>query len=156
MSGLRAGEVAARAGVNVETLRYYERRGLLAEPMRTLGGHRSYDEQAVTVIRVVKAAQALGFTLDEVAGMLARRASGPAGSVAADTLADRAQAKLAEVHAGIAELRDMAESLQAAIDERCVDLISCAQTNPWARAEAAPAGRTMTDRATTDRERGNR
>ncbi|MCL2514560.1 MAG: MerR family transcriptional regulator [Microbacteriaceae bacterium] len=132
MSGLRVGEVAARAGVNVETLRYYERRGLLAEPLRTLGGHRSYDEHAVTVIRVVKAAQALGFTLDEVADMLARRAG-----AATDTLAERAQAKLADVHARIAELRDMAESLQAAIDERCVDLISCAQTNPWARADAS-------------------
>jgi DNA-binding transcriptional MerR regulator len=132
MSGLRVGEVAARAGVNVETLRYYERRGLLAEPARTLGGHRSYDEHTVTVIRVVKAAQALGFTLDEVAEMLARRAG-----AATDTLAERAQAKLAGVHARIAELRDMAESLQAAIDEHCVDLISCAQTNPWVRADAA-------------------
>jgi MerR family mercuric resistance operon transcriptional regulator len=129
MSGLRAGEVAARAGVNVQTLRYYERRGLLAEPLRTLGGHRSYDEHAVTVVRVVKAAQALGFTLDEVAGMLSRSAGGAAG-----TLADRAQEKLADVHARIEALREMAESLQAAIDERCVDLISCAQTNPWARA----------------------
>jgi MerR family transcriptional regulator, mercuric resistance operon regulatory protein len=70
MAGLRTGEVAAAAGVNLQTLRYYERRGLLAEPERTLGGHRVYPEQTVTVLRVIKAAQRLGFTLEEVAELL--------------------------------------------------------------------------------------
>ena len=59
MTGLRTGELAAAAGVNIQTLRYYERRGLLAEPQRTLGGHRLYPEDAVTVLRVIKAAQRL-------------------------------------------------------------------------------------------------
>ncbi|WP_281280939.1 MerR family DNA-binding transcriptional regulator [Actinocorallia herbida] len=58
--GLRSGELAAAAGVNAQTLRYYERRGLLAEPERTLGGHRLYPAAAVTVLRVIKAAQRLG------------------------------------------------------------------------------------------------
>ena len=62
--------MAAAAGVNIETLRYYERRGLLAEPARSPGGHRLYPPEAVTVLRVVKAAQRLGFTLDEVADLL--------------------------------------------------------------------------------------
>lgn len=62
MTGLRTGELAEAAGVNTQTLRYYERRGLLAEPRRSLGGHRLYPEQAVTVLRVIKAAQRLGFT----------------------------------------------------------------------------------------------
>ena len=57
MSGLRTLKVARAAGVNGQTLRYYERRGLLAEPYRTLGGHRLVDEQAVIVLRVIKAAQ---------------------------------------------------------------------------------------------------
>lgn len=57
--------------MNARTLRYYERRGLLAEPERTLGGHRQYPQQAVTVLRVIKAPQRLGFTLDEVADLLA-------------------------------------------------------------------------------------
>lgn len=70
MSGLRTGQVAAAAGVNVQTLRYYERRGLLASPDRSLGGHRVYPEQTVTVLRVIKAAQKLGFTLEEVAELL--------------------------------------------------------------------------------------
>ena len=69
-SGLRSGEIADAAGVNVQTLRYYERRGLLHEPNRTLGGHRLYPPEAVTVLRVIKAAQRLGFTLDEVADLL--------------------------------------------------------------------------------------
>ncbi len=68
--GLRSGQVAEAAGVNVQTLRYYERRGLLEEPDRTLGGHRLYPPETVTVLRVIKAAQRLGFTLEEVAELL--------------------------------------------------------------------------------------
>lgn len=63
VTGLRSSQVAAAAGVNPQTLRYYERRGLLAEPERSLGGHRLYPAEAVTVLRVIKAAQRLGFTL---------------------------------------------------------------------------------------------
>jgi len=67
---LRSGQVADAAGVNLQTLRYYERRGLLAEPERSLGGHRLYPEQAVTIVRIIKASQRLGFTLDDVAELL--------------------------------------------------------------------------------------
>lgn len=70
MNGLRTSQLADAAGVNIQTLRYYERRGLLAEPDRTLGGHRLYPQDAVTVLRVIKAAQRLGFTLEEVADLL--------------------------------------------------------------------------------------
>jgi MerR family mercuric resistance operon transcriptional regulator len=69
-TGLRTGQVAEAAGVNVQTLRYYERRGLLVEPERTLGGHRLYPPETVTVLRVIKAAQRLGFRLEEVADLL--------------------------------------------------------------------------------------
>ena len=69
-SGLRSGAVADAAGVNIQTLRYYERRGLLHEPDRTLGDHRLYPREAITVLRVIKAPQRLGFTLDEVADLL--------------------------------------------------------------------------------------
>ena len=69
-AALRSGQVAVAAGVNVETLRYYERRGLLAEPDRSPGGHRLYPAETVTVLRVIKAAQRLGFTLEEVADLL--------------------------------------------------------------------------------------
>jgi MerR family mercuric resistance operon transcriptional regulator len=60
MSTLRSSQVAAAAGVNVQTLRYYERRGLLSEPQRSLGGHRLYPPEAVTTLQVIKAAQRLG------------------------------------------------------------------------------------------------
>jgi len=60
---VRIGEVAARAGVNIETLRYYERRGLLPEPPRGEGGHRAYGADAIRFVRAVKEAQSLGFSL---------------------------------------------------------------------------------------------
>src|SRR6478672_6779991 len=71
---MRVGEVAERAGVNVETLRYYERRGLLPAPDRTPSGHRRYDEETVRFLRAIKEAQAVGFTLakiDEIDGRIA-------------------------------------------------------------------------------------
>ncbi|ROO87531.1 MerR-like DNA binding protein [Actinocorallia herbida] len=66
--GLPSGELAA--GVDAQTLCHYERRSLLAEPERTLGGHRLHPVEAVAVLRVIKAAQRLGFTLEEVADLL--------------------------------------------------------------------------------------
>jgi len=68
---VRVGEVATRAGVNVETLRYYERRGLLADPEREPSGHRRYDEDTVRFLRAIKDAQAVGFTLAEIAELRA-------------------------------------------------------------------------------------
>src|SRR5687767_5661387 len=69
-SGLRSGQLADAAGVNPQTLRYYERRGLLAEPVRSPGGHRLYPVEALTTLRVIKTAQRLGFTLDEVSELV--------------------------------------------------------------------------------------
>ena len=116
--------------MNVETLRYYERRGLLADPERSPGGHRLYPEEAVTVLRVIKAAQRLGFTLEEVADLLevgrhrhGRRARADAG------LQARAQAKLAEVEERIADLVTIRDNLRAAVDAGCDDLIACAGTD---------------------------
>lgn len=124
MTGLRTGELAAAAGVNTQTLRYYERRGLLAEPQRTLGGHRLYPEEAVTVLRVIKAAQRLGFTLDEVADLLSgtghhRRDAG---------LRTRARVKLAEVDAELAELGAVRDTLRAALAAGCEDLLTCSES----------------------------
>ena len=65
-AALRTGQVAELAGVNIQTLRYYERRGLLAEPSRTNGGHRLYPAGTVALLAVIKAAQRLGFTLDSL------------------------------------------------------------------------------------------
>jgi MerR family transcriptional regulator, mercuric resistance operon regulatory protein len=62
--------VAAAAGVNVETIRYYQRRGLLEEPKKPLGEYRNYPTGMVKRIRFIKRAQALGFTLEDVTGLL--------------------------------------------------------------------------------------
>ena len=67
---MRAGEAARQAGVNVETLRYYERRGLLPEPTRTPSGHRHYDEEAVRFLRACRTALEPGANSIGVAPML--------------------------------------------------------------------------------------
>lgn len=125
-TGLRAGHVADAAGVNVETLRYYERRGIIPEPDRSLGGHRLYPETTVTTLRVIKAAQRLGFTLDEVAELL--EAGGHHHHGARGLLA-RTEAKLAEVDQKIADLQVIRDTLRAARDAGCDDLLQCAESD---------------------------
>ena len=121
--GLRSGQLAEAAGVNRQTLRYYERRGLLTEPRRSLGGHRLYPPETVTTMRVIKAAQRLGFTLDEVADLLDL---GRHRHTAEPGLRSRAASKLAEVEASIADLRVVAGTLRTAVDAGCDDLAACA------------------------------
>ena len=119
---LRPSQVAEAAGVNRETLRYYERRGLLAAPERSPGGHRMYDEQAVVTLRVIKAAQRLGFTLDEVADLIeVGRRRGRDSS-----LQSRAAEKLLEVEARIEDLTLIRTNLRAAMEAGCDDLHQCA------------------------------
>jgi DNA-binding transcriptional MerR regulator len=126
-TGLRTGEVAKAAGVNVQTLRYYERRGLLRQPHRTPGGHRLYDEQTVTVLRVIKAAQRLRFTLDEVADLL-ETARHRHGRRTNNGLRARAHAKLVEVEQRLVDLTVVRDTLRAALDAGCEDLVTCANT----------------------------
>jgi DNA-binding transcriptional MerR regulator len=71
---LRSGEVAAAAGVNVQTLHNYERRRLLTQAKRTASSHRQYPARAVTPVRMIKNAQQLGFSPDEVAELIAASA----------------------------------------------------------------------------------
>ncbi len=70
---MKIGQAARRAGVNVQTLRYYERRGLLPRPPRRDSGYREIPDDAVRIVRFVKRAQALGFSLDEVETLLRLR-----------------------------------------------------------------------------------
>ncbi|MEU4194082.1 MerR family transcriptional regulator [Kribbella sp. NPDC026611] len=122
---MRSGELAAAAAVNLQTLRYYERRGLLDEPSRSLGGHRDYPSSAVTTLRVIKASQRLGLTLVEISDLLDaarhRHARGEGAGLQA-----RSREKLADVEAKIADLTVIAETLRAGIAAGCDDLRTCA------------------------------
>lgn len=70
MRAMTIGRLAAAAGVNVETIRYYQRRGLLDEPHKPFRGFRHYPDATVKRLRFIKRAQALGFTLEEIASLL--------------------------------------------------------------------------------------
>lgn len=122
---LRSGQVAAAAGVNLQTLRYYERRGLVEKPDRTVGGHRAYPPETVTVLRVIKAAQRLGFTLAEVADLLTA-GTHQHGAGRDSGLRARTRAKLAEVEQKIADLSVIRDTLRQAVAAGCDDPISCA------------------------------
>ena len=77
---LRIGAVAEAAGVGVQTLRYYERRGLLSARHRTAGGYREYAPDTVRRVVFIRRAQAMGFTLDEIRALLALRVREPASN----------------------------------------------------------------------------
>lgn len=124
---LRSGQVARAAGVNLQTLRYYERRGLLAEPHRSIGGHRLYPPETVTVLRVIKAAQRLGFTLDEIADLIAAAAHRHGRNLDA-RLQERTRAKLAEVEQKLADLAIIRARLRQAVEAGCTDVITCADS----------------------------
>lgn len=102
------GELARRAGVNVQTVRYYERRGLLAEPSRTLGGYREYTEDALDRLRFIRRAQDLGFTLAEIADLLVLRLD---PRTPADAVKRRAHAKIADIDQRVRGLERMRHAL---------------------------------------------
>ncbi len=132
---MRAGEVARAAGVGVESLRYYERRGLMPVPDRSLGGHRVYSDVDVTRLRVIRAAARLGFTLTEIAELLdvgvhrhgtASRGAGRSRRRGVADLHARIEEKLDEVRSRIEDLRVVESTLAAALTAGCRDLHECA------------------------------
>jgi MerR family mercuric resistance operon transcriptional regulator len=104
---LPIGAVAAAAGVNVETIRFYQRKGLLPEPPRPYGQIRRYGEPDVARIRFVKSAQRLGFSLEEIAGLLKLQDGTHCGE--ARVLAEQ---KLEDVRAKLRDLRRMESVLR--------------------------------------------
>ncbi len=103
------GQVAKSAGVGVETVRFYERKGLLGKPPRRASGYREYAEDAVHRIQFVQRSQQLGFSLREIKDLLHLRVS--PGASCAD-VRERAQAKLADIDAKLSELRSMKTALE--------------------------------------------
>ena len=110
---MRTSEVAAQAQVNTQTLRYYERRGLLPEPERTPSGYRAYTPDAVRVVRFVKRAQQLGFTLDDIEDLLHLADGGPASCEDARTMA---RTRIADLQQRINELAGMRDALTQLVD----------------------------------------
>ena len=109
---LRTSEVAKAAGVNIQTLRFYEREGLLPNPKRTAAGYRQYGPDAVRLVTFIKRAQELGFVLREVKELLKLRSAGPRRVDAARTAA---QAKLGEIDHKIRDLMAMRAALSSLV-----------------------------------------
>jgi MerR family mercuric resistance operon transcriptional regulator len=105
---LTIGRLADEAGVNVETIRYYQRRGLMAEPDRPMGGQRRYASDVIKRVRFIKRAQVLGFTLDEVGSLLALDEA----CACAETR-ELAAHKLQVIEAKLADLKAMRKALTA-------------------------------------------
>ena len=112
MPDLTIGRVATAAGVNVETIRFYQRRKLLEEPTKPSGGVRRYSDETIARIRFIKRAQQLGFTLDEVQNLLALE-----DGQSCRKTHDLAVTKLAVVEARVADLNRMRRMLKTLIAE---------------------------------------
>jgi Cu(I)-responsive transcriptional regulator len=102
------GQVAREAGVGVETVRFYERQGLLDEPGRRDSGYRQYGADAIARLRLIKRAKHLGFTLKEIKALLALRRDPEATP---SDVRDRALAKIADIDARVRDLQRMKAAL---------------------------------------------
>jgi MerR family transcriptional regulator, copper efflux regulator len=124
---MRIGELAARAGVNIQTLRFYEREGLLRPPLRTTSGYRSYADSDLERVRFIRLCQGLGFTLREIEQLLQlhRELSGFDGKTMMKAPA-------------VAEIVAMANERLAVIDEKLTTLTAM-------RAELTSLVKALTD-----------
>jgi len=109
MNGLSTSEVAKRGGVNLQTIRYYEKRGLLPKPPRSPSGYRAFNHDTVRRVRFIKRAQELGFLLEEIKDLLTLRV---VPGTTCGQIRRRAQAKIAEIDAKIQNLRGMKKNLE--------------------------------------------
>ncbi|ATA56174.1 Hg(II)-responsive transcriptional regulator [Variovorax boronicumulans] len=119
---LSIGAFAETAGVNVETIRFYQRKGLLPQPDRPYGSIRRYGEVDVARVRFVKSAQSLGFSLDEVASLLALD-----DGTHCDEARQVAEEKLADVRSKLADLHRIESVLATLVDDCCAShgTVSC-------------------------------
>ena len=112
-SHLTIGRVARAAGVAIDTIRYYEREGLLPEPERRLSGYRDYTPDAITRLRFIRRAKELGFSLPEIRELLALSADRERG---VRGVKQRAEARLVEIERRIRELKRVQRGLKNLID----------------------------------------
>jgi MerR family copper efflux transcriptional regulator len=119
MSAFRISELAGQGNVNLETIRYYEREGLMQPPRRTPSGHRAYAPGDVLRLRFIKQAQALGFTLTEIKELLALKVTPNRPCIG---VVRRIEVKALEVKAKIAQLQAIERTLdrmKASCKGRC-------------------------------------
>jgi MerR family mercuric resistance operon transcriptional regulator len=110
MQGMTIGKAARTAGVGVETIRFYERKGLIDQPLKPLqAGFRVYPQETLQRIRFIRQAQAIGFSLHEINELLSLRAD-PAADCS--SVRQQASVKLAEVNRKITQLEDIRVALQ--------------------------------------------
>lgn len=135
---MRIGELAAAASVNVQTIRYYERRGVVPTPRRSASGYRQYAGDAVRRMRFIKRAQELGFSLNEIEELLALRVR--SGDACAAVLR-KTRAKSTLVEQKIRDLQRLKRTLQRLAE-------ACAKRRPT---EECPILETLDHRAVTGR-----
>jgi DNA-binding transcriptional MerR regulator len=111
---MRIGELAASAGISTDTLRHYERAGLLPRAARSANGYRDFPVETLERLRIVRAALAVGFTVEELSRILREREH---GSAPCRSVRDLAASKLAEIIRELRELRELRRTLSALIED---------------------------------------
>ena len=134
----RSGELARLAGVSTDTLRHYERKGVLQRPRRSAGGYRQYPSAALARVLLVRRALAVGFTLDELARVLSVRDRGVAPCKEVRALA---AAKLAEVEERLAQLVELRGELRATLEDWDARLVRTADGKRAGLLESLAAGK---------------
>ncbi len=124
MKPLTIGRLAREAGVNLETVRYYERRGLLQKPPRSASGYRLFPSDAARRLRFIRRAQDLGFSLKEIRELLSLRVSRRTTS---KDIRTRTESKIADIEARIKSLESMKSALRKLMNgcEGCLPLSEC-------------------------------
>ena len=118
VGSMTVGALARQAGVKIDTIRYYERRGLLPKPSRTDSGYRTFTPASVERLRFIRQAQALGFTLAEVDQLLALRLS--SGTTCVE-VRKRAEAKITDIEQKIQSLHRMKRALRQLVSSCAAD-----------------------------------
>jgi len=124
MKSLTIGRLAKQAGVNLETVRFYERRGVLPRPPRSASGYRLFPAEAARRLKFIRRAQELGFSLAEIVELLSLRVSRRTTSAHIRT---RAQAKIVDIEAKIESLESMKKTLKklTTVCDGCMPLAEC-------------------------------
>lgn len=148
MDAMTIRRLADSAGVHVETVRYYQRRGLLREPARPAGGVRRYDATDVNRLLFIRRAQAMGFSLEEIAELAELK-----GQNACEHTRQMTELKLADVRRKITELRRLEREL-AQLAAECADSSSDACCPTLDRLEKAPLAAAHAPNPTKQRRRG--